>query len=79
MWQQQPGTVIYTFMYQFLTDLQTFVYRPRVDSRYSVWTSSYSLASYDNNYVCHECVYVTGSGRGNLKIFRHPELPFLNF
>ena len=38
-----------------------------------------SLASYDNNFVCHECVYVTGSGHGNPKIFGHPEPPFLNF
>ena len=26
-----------------------------------------SLASYDNNYMCHECIYVTKSGHGNPK------------
>ena len=27
----------------------------------------FSLASYDNNYVCHECIYGTKSGHGNPK------------
>ena len=29
--------------------------------------SNNSLSS-DNNYVCHECIDVTGSGHGNPKI-----------
>ena len=28
-----------------------------------------SLASYDNDCVCHKCIYVTGSGCGNSKIY----------
>ena len=28
-----------------------------------------SLASYDNNYVCHKCIYVTRNGHDNPKIF----------
>ena len=28
-----------------------------------------SLASYDNNYVCHKCIYVTRNGCGNPKLF----------
>ena len=51
----------YTLTYQFLADLQMFVYRPRVASRYSVRTSAIlnnSPASYDNNCVCHECIYM---------------------
>ena len=53
----------------------------------SVRTSSYckQLTSYDNNYACHKCVYVTESGGGNPKFFRCAlrapvaKPPFLNF
>ena len=43
-----------------------------------------SLASYDNNYVCHECISMTRSGGGNPKIFGCALCasglnPFLNF
>ena len=27
-----------------------------------------SLASYENNYISHECIYMTRSGRGNQKL-----------
>ena len=44
--------------------------RARVASRYSGLRtiSNKSLASYYNNYMCHEWIYVTGSGWGNPKI-----------
>ena len=50
--------------------------RPRVVSRYLVRSSSYfkQLTSKlpvgsDNSYVCHECIHMTRSERGNPKIF----------
>jgi len=50
--------------------------RPRVALRYSARTSSYFKqltsklpVSSDNNYVCYECINVTGSGHGNPKFF----------
>ena len=87
--QWHPATTTrhsYTLIYQFLTDLQMFVYRPRVALRYSVWTSSYfqQLTSYDNNYVCHECICVTEVSMGTQKFWGAlhvpvAEHPFLNF
>ena len=63
-----------------------WLYRPRIASRYSVWTFSYfeQLTSYDNNYVCHECFYVPEVGVATqtfLAALRAPvaEPPFLNF
>ena len=81
--KQQPGTDTHSHISFLLISRR--LSRPRVASRYSVWTSGYSLlASYNNNYVRHKYVYATGSGRGNTTIFgcasrASAELPFLNF
>ena len=93
MQQQQPGTVTHLRINSLLISRR--LTRPRVASRYSVRASSYfkqlthvtsqlHVPVIDNNYVCHECINVTGSGRGDSKIsgaLRVPvaEPPFLNF
>ena len=71
MQQQQPGTVTHSHISSLL--ISRCLSRPRVASRYSVQTPTYfkQLASYENNYVCHKCIYVTGNGRGNSKILGH--------
>ena len=48
--KQQPGTDTHSHISFLLISRR--LSRPRVASRYSVRTSTYSLASYDNNYVC---------------------------
>ena len=48
--KQQPGTDTHSHISFLLISKR--LSRPRVASRYSVRTFSYSLASYDNNYVC---------------------------
>ena len=73
MQQQQPGTVTHSRINSLL--ISRHLTRTRVASRYSVRTSSYfkQLTSYlpVSSYVitCHECIHVTGSGRGNPNIF----------
>jgi len=70
MQQQHPGTVTQSCINSLL--VYRCLTRPRVASRYSVQPSSYfkHLTSHlpvssDNNYVCHECIHMTGSGCGN--------------
>ena len=75
MQQQQPATVTHSH-------ISSLLISRRLSS--SVQTSSYfkQLTSYDNNYACHECIYVTESGCGNPKIFGWRPLAkpsFLNF
>ena len=72
MKQQQPGTVHSRISSLLISRRLT---RPRVASRYSVWTYSYfkQLTSYlpvssDNNYVCYECVNVPKVGVATPKI-----------
>ena len=79
--QQQPGTVTHSC----ISSLMLISRRLRIglelipDIQFGLPAIlNNSLASYDNNYVCHECVYITESGCGNPKIFGRPEPPFLN-
>ena len=70
MQQQQPGTVTHSHISSLL--ISRCLSRPRVASKYQFGLPAIlnnSLASYNNNYVCHKCIYVTGNGRGNPKIF----------
>ena len=70
--QQQPGTVTQSCISSL--PVSRCLNRPRVALRYSVRPSSYLKqltcqlpVSSDNNYVCHECIHMTGSGCGITK------------
>jgi len=71
MQQKQPGTVTHTHFSSLL--ISRCLTRPRVASRYSVRTSSYfKQLMHDwlaTKSVCHECINMTGSGRGNPNTF----------
>ena len=76
----------YTLTYQFLTDLQTFVVGLELQLATTIITITVLalkcnyLDRWPNDcYVCHGCIYVAESRRGNPKIFRCNEPPFLNF
>ena len=59
--KQQPGTDTHSHISFLLISRR--LSRPRISSRHSVRTSSYSLlGSYDNNYVHHKCVYTPEVG-----------------
>ena len=75
--KQQPGTDTHSHISFLLISRR--LSRPRLASRYSIRTSSYSLlASYDNNYVRHKAFTRPEVGVATQKFSAALRAPVLN-
>ena len=68
MHQQLPGTVTHSLSVPYWSPDVCLDLELLRDIQFRLPANS--LDSYDNNYVCHKCIYVTGSA-GNSKNFGH--------